>query len=105
MLAQDWWSRHWVSVGLTTDASSGWVGLRHSACSDAHTTTAVASRGGLMAPTVTGRDTSVLFTTRRANASDAPGSGVVDAVIERFVAPRAADGESRKAMPRARPRG
>jgi len=105
VLAQEWWSRQWVGVSLTTAASPGWAGLGHSACGDAHTTTAAASRGGLLAPAVTGRDTSVLFTTRRANASDAPGSGVVDAVIEQFVAPRVADGESRKAMPRIRPRG
>lgn len=104
-LAEGWWSRQWVHAGLTLEPGAGQVGVQLRPCGGTHATTAVASRGGLLAPAVAGRDTSVLFTTRRANATAAPGAGIVEAVIEQFVSPRAADGESRKATPRLRPRG
>lgn len=104
-LAYGWWPQSWVAVGLTYGTGTRWVGPLAGRCGGAHVAAVATSQGGMLAPAVSGRDTSVLFTTRRANVSEAPGSGLVDAIVEQFVAPRSSDGESRRAVPRFRPRG
>jgi hypothetical protein len=92
--------REWWFIGLTLDPEALWLSLDAFPCGASRSDGALASRLGRMAPEVAGRDTSVLFTTRRATREPA-GAGMVGAVIEQFIpAARKGKDANREARPR-----